>query len=103
MGCGFKGLAGECLTLPASFFFILLFPCGSDQNSNENGLWKSEEISYSTSDRAAQGCSPLYAEKTHASTAPNSVQLLVYRLWILKIQQLVVTAHNAITNHFCRP
>src|SRR5690348_11718731 len=38
-----------------------------------------------------------------ASTAPNSVQLLVYRLWILKVQQLIVAAHNAVTNHLCRP
>jgi hypothetical protein len=74
MGFEFNGLAGKRLTLPASFFFIPLFPCGSGQNSNENGLWKSEEISYPTSDRAAQGCSPLYAEKTYASTAPNRSQ-----------------------------
>ena len=103
MGLRFNGLAGERLTFPASFFFILLFPCGSGQNSNENGLWKSEVTSYSSSDRAAQGCSPLYAEKTYASTAPNSVQILIHRLWILKIQQLIVAAHNAIADHFCRP
>jgi hypothetical protein len=43
MGFDFNGLAGKRLTPPASFFFILLFPYGSGQNSKENGLWKSEE------------------------------------------------------------
>jgi hypothetical protein len=102
-GCDFNGLAGKRLTPPASFFFILLFPCGSGQNSYENGLWKSEEPAIQPANGAAQGCSPLYAEKTHASTAPNSMHLLIYRLWILEIQQLIVAAHNAITNHLGRP
>ena len=31
------------------------------------------------------------------------VQILIYRLRILKIQQLEVTAHNAVSNHFSRP
>ena len=65
--------------------------CGNQKNQLPN------------SDRAAQGCSPLYAEKMHASTAPISVQLLVYRRWILKIQQLIVAPHNPVTNHLCRP
>src|SRR5438270_10636187 len=103
MGCGFNGLAGERLTFPTSFFFILLFPCGSGQNSNEKRAVESEVTSYSSSDRAAQGCSPLYAEKTYASTAPNSVQILIHRLWILKIQQFIVAAHITIADHLGRP
>src|SRR5438270_12191829 len=103
MGLRFNGLAGERLTFPASFFFILLFPGASGQNSNENGLWKSEEPAIQPATEPLRGCSPLYAEKTYASTAPNSMHLLIYRLWILKIQQFVVATHNAITNHLCRP
>jgi hypothetical protein len=53
IGLLFKGLAGERLTLPASFFFILLFPYGSGRNSDENGLWKSGESAIPTGDRAA--------------------------------------------------
>jgi hypothetical protein len=62
MGFRFKYLAGKPLTLPASFFFILLFPCGSGRNSDENGLWKSEESANPTSDRAAWGAA-LYTQK----------------------------------------
>jgi hypothetical protein len=62
MGCCFKGLAGERLTLPASFFFILLFPCGSGQNSNENGLWKSEESAIPPATEPLRGAA-LYTQK----------------------------------------
>jgi hypothetical protein len=62
MGCSFKGLAGERLTLPASFFFILLFPCGSGQNSNENGLWKSEDSAIPPATKPLRGAC-LYTQK----------------------------------------
>jgi hypothetical protein len=62
MGCGFNVLAGERLTLPASFFFILLFPCGSGQNSNENGLWKSEEPAIQAATEPLRGAA-LYTQK----------------------------------------
>jgi hypothetical protein len=62
MGCAFKGLAGECLTLPASFFFIQLFPCGSGQHSNENGLWKSEDSAIPPATEPLRGAA-LYTQK----------------------------------------
>jgi len=62
MGFDFNGLAGERLTLPASFFFILLFPCGSGQNSDENGLWKSEESAIPTATEPPRGAA-LYTQK----------------------------------------
>jgi hypothetical protein len=62
MGCCFNGLAEERLTLPASFFFILLFPCGSGQDSNENGLWKSEESAIPPATEPPRGAA-LYTQK----------------------------------------
>src|ERR1041385_479002 len=43
IGCVLLLLAVECLTFPATFFFILLFPCGPGQDSDKFGLWKSED------------------------------------------------------------
>jgi hypothetical protein len=60
--CDLNGLAGKRLTLPASFFFILLFPCGSGQNSNENGLWKSEEPAIPPATEPLRGAA-LYTQK----------------------------------------
>jgi hypothetical protein len=56
------GLAGERLTLPATFFFIQLFPCGPSQNGDENRLWKTED----QLSRQRQGClrgAALYTQK----------------------------------------
>jgi hypothetical protein len=62
IGFDFNDLAGKRLTLPAGFFFILLFPCGSGQNSNENALWKSEEPATQPATEPRRGAA-LYTHK----------------------------------------
>jgi hypothetical protein len=63
-GCDFNDLAGKRLTFPATFFFILLFPCGSGHDSNENALWKSEEPATQPAIEPRRGAA-LYTQKKY--------------------------------------
>jgi len=98
--CCFNGLAGECLRLPASFSSFNCFLAAQAGIAMKTGCGN-RKTSYPTSDRAARGAA-LYTQKnSYASTAP--ILCNYFTGLDLKIQQLVVTAHNSIANHFCRP
>src|ERR1700732_3717802 len=49
------------------------------------------------------GVQPFIRRKSPCVNCTEYYAKLLYRLWVLKIQQLVVTPHNSIANHFCRP
>src|SRR5262249_36117664 len=73
----FCGLEVERLTLAATFFFILLFPCGQYGTSGLPRLWKLGKWPPMAT-KLPRGGRPLYtAESLDASTAPKQGQILV--------------------------
>jgi hypothetical protein len=54
--------------------------------------------------QSRSGVQPFYTQKKRMRQLHLRLcKLSVYRLWILKIQQLIVATHNAVTDHLCRP
>src|SRR5258708_40299319 len=97
--CILLGLAGECLTLAATFLFILLCPCGPRRNSGKSRLWKTED-QLSGERKELPRDEALYTQKFRTRQLHHKwCQKLHYRGGMLQVKQLEIATHNAVADH----